>query len=150
MTYFIDANVFLRVLVGDNKQQFIDCVKLIKAIKENKIEANTSTLVLAEVAWTLGSYYEFKKEKVVRGIRSIVNLRGIKIVDDYNNLLALEHYEKYSVKYIDTLIASNQDIQSKQNTIVSYDRDFDSLSVIRKEPREVLEELSSLSFLPKP
>lgn len=141
MQYFIDSNIFLRALIGDNKKQLKDCVQLLTAVKENKIEANTGTIILAEVAWTLGSYYDFPKEKIITGVRSIVNLRGLKILDDYNSSVALDLYEKYSVKYIDALIASYDQIRQRKMSVISYDSDFDKLPLIREEPEGLLNNL---------
>lgn len=138
MRYFIDTNIFLRVLIGDDKNQFEECTLFLKAVKNNRVEAVTATIVLAEIAWTLSSYFGFSKQKTIQGVRSIINLRGLKIIDRYDHLLTLFLYEKYSVKYIDALIASNELIQNKELCVVSYDADFDKLSVLRKEPAEAI------------
>ncbi|MBI4004862.1 PIN domain-containing protein [Candidatus Roizmanbacteria bacterium] len=134
MQYFIDANIFLRVLVKDNEKQFSACVRFLKTLKKNKFDAYTGSITLAEIAWTLGSYYSFSKQQVIEGIDSILNLRGLKIIDDYNHKLALDLYQKYSVKYIDSLIASIGPVYTKKMIVVSYDKDFDKLPVVRKEP----------------
>ncbi|OGG00592.1 hypothetical protein A3D78_02325 [Candidatus Gottesmanbacteria bacterium RIFCSPHIGHO2_02_FULL_39_14] len=137
MIYFIDSNVFLRLLIIDNKKQYNDCFSFIEAIKQNKFDAITNTLVLAEIVWTLLSFYKIPKEKVIEGIKGIVQLRGLKIIDSYNQLLALKLYEIYSIKYIDSLIASSEGISNKKICIVSYDTDFDKLRLLRKEPGQV-------------
>lgn len=134
MQYFVDTNIFLRTLIKEDEVQFNKCRIFLQQIKENKIEAYTNTLVLAEVVWTLTSYYQFSKSSVIQALRSIINLRGLKIVDNYDYLTALGLFEKYSVKYIDTLIASNSQVHSKQATIVTYDQDFKKLPVLYKEP----------------
>jgi predicted nucleic-acid-binding protein len=42
--------------------------------------------------------------------------------------------ERHKAKWIDCLIASAPDIQSGETAVVSYDRDFDRLGVVRLEP----------------
>lgn len=143
MIFFLDANIFLRVLTGDDKKQFDECLKLLGLLKRNKIEAYTNTVVLAEIAWTLTSFYGITRKKVIDGIKSIINIRGLKIIDAYNHLKALDLYEKYSVKFIDALIASGNDVINRKNVIVSYDRDFDKLPVIRQEPKAILKEITN-------
>lgn len=138
MIYFIDSNIFIRTLHKENEAVFLECLSLLKSIKENRIEAYTGTVVLAEVMWTLSSFYKINKAKTAQGLRAILNISNLKITDDYQHFMALELYEKYSVKYIDSLIASNKQILAKKMTVVSYDRDFDKLKIIRKEPREIL------------
>lgn len=134
MQHFVDTNIFLRVLVADQKKQFIESKRFLNKVKENKIIACTSSIVLAEIVWTLTSYYKFPKEKVIQAVRSIVNLRGMKIIDNFNHLLALELYEKYSVKYIDALIASIKEIAAKEMIVISYDKDFAKLPILSQNP----------------
>lgn len=141
MLYFIDTNIFLRVLIGDDQNKLKECVKLLKLVKVNKIDAYTSTIVLIEIAWTLTSFYRFSKDKVIQAVKSIINLRGLKIIDNHNIPLSLELYQKYPVKYIDTLICSNKEIVSKEAVIISYDKDFDKMKVQRLEPKEVFAQL---------
>lgn len=138
MKLLVDANVFLRVLVKEREEDFEACRRLLQAVKVKEVEALTAGLVLAEVVWTLSSYYRFPKEKVILGIRSILDLRGMRIVDRYDYRVALDLYRKHRVKYIDACIASIEEIAKRTWTIVSYDRDFDKLGVLRKEPSELL------------
>lgn len=135
--YFLDTNIFLRALIKENKTSFKDCCQLLKMIKLNQIKAVTASLILAEIVWTLSSYYQFPKKKVVRAIKGIINLRGLKIVDNYSPLISLDLFSQKKVKYIDTLIVSIEEIQTKKWAVVSYDKDFDKLRVTRKEPREI-------------
>lgn len=144
MLYFIDSNIFLRALHKENEQSYLACVTLLKEIKENRLKAYTGTVVLAEIVWTLSSFYKIEKQKIIESLRGITTLNGLKIIDNYNHMDTLELYEKHSVKYIDALIASDKDIQMKTAIVVSYDRDFDKLSVIRKEPQSILQTLKQL------
>lgn len=141
MKYFIDTNIFLRLLIKEDEKTYSQCYKLLSAIKTNQIKAVTSSITLAEIVWTLLSYYKFPKRKVVQAVKSILNLKELKIIDAYNQFVSLELFDKYTVKYIDTLIASVKEIADKKWIIVSYDRDFDKLAIERKEPHEILEQM---------
>ena len=136
--YFIDSNIFLRTLTGENKDKFRDCQAFLAMAKERRIQTFTSTLVLAEVNWVLLKVYKFPKEQVLAGIRSILSLDNLNFVDEVNQNLAAQIYEAYSIKFIDALIASNPYIQRKEMVVVSYDKDFDKLGIIRKEPRVII------------
>ena len=138
---FIDTNIFLRTLLKDEEKTFKDCLKFLIEIKKGKIRAFTSNLVLAEITWTLLKFYKFPKEKIIKGLSSILKLKNLRIVDDFDSFLALEIYERFPIKFIDALIASNPKIFKKEITIVSYDKDFDKIKVLRKEPKEVLKEI---------
>jgi len=135
--YFIDTNVFLNTLIQRDKKSFIDCCQFLDNIKSNKFKAVTSNVVLAELVWVLKSFYGFSREKISRGLKSIVKLKGLRLIDNYQLLKAIEMYESKSVKYIDALIASIKPIFEKKWIIVSYDKDFDKLKVKRVEPGEL-------------
>lgn len=138
--YFLDTNIFLRTLIEEDATSFEDCFQVLILVKTNKIKAVTASLILAEVAWTLSSYYRFPKRKVVRALKSIINLRGLKIIDNYNSFISIELYSRKNVKYIDTLIASIKEIEAKKWVVISYDKDFDKLGLIRKEPKEIIKQ----------
>ncbi|KKT56864.1 MAG: PilT protein domain protein [Candidatus Amesbacteria bacterium GW2011_GWA1_44_24] len=138
MDYFLDSNILLRFFADDKKGvAHIECSKLIKNIKEGKIKAYTSHLVLAEVVWTLDSYYETPRESVVKVLKTIESLGGLTIIDKFETYLANKIYSEKTVKFIDALIASSPKIQSRKMAVVSYDKDFDKLGVIRKEPSQI-------------
>ncbi|OGK35629.1 hypothetical protein A3A93_05215 [Candidatus Roizmanbacteria bacterium RIFCSPLOWO2_01_FULL_38_12] len=135
--YFIDTNIFLRVLIKEDEKSFQECILLLKTIKENKLKAVTSSVVLAEIVWTLLSFYTFPKNRTAEAVESIINLRGLQVLDNYNHRLAIKTFAQSKIKYIDALISSIKEILEKKWIIISYDRDFDKLNVIRKEPHDV-------------
>lgn len=47
-------------------------------------------------------------------------------------------FEQKPVKFIDALLASIKEIKEKKWKVVSYDRDFDKLGVVRIEPKEII------------
>lgn len=138
MIYFIDTNVFLRALINDNDKSFQDCLRVLKFIKETKIKACVSNFILAEIHWTLSSFYKFPKQKNIEALKSILNLKGLKIENDVDLNITLETYQKHNVKFIDALIASHPLILMKKAAIISYDRDFNKLDVLWKEPDEIM------------
>lgn len=136
MRYFIDTNVFLRVLIKENPEFFNSSVKLLEKIKKGTIKAVTSSIVLAEIGWTLSSFYKFEKETIIRSLKSIVNLHGLAIEDEVNWLYALDFFGKKKVKLIDCLIASRKEIRERKWVVISFDQEFDKLGVKRLEPNQ--------------
>lgn len=136
--YFIDANIFLRTLLKDEERTFNDCLEFLRKIKEGKIKAFTSNLILAEVNWTLLRVYNFPKEKIIDGLNSILKLKNLKIIDRFNPILAIKLYRKIPIKFIDALIASNPAIFRKEVIVISYDKDFEKIGLKRMEPKRVL------------
>ncbi len=136
--FFIDTNVFLRIIVKDDQKKVADCEKLIELIKLQKIKAFTSNLVLAEIVWTLLSFYKIQKEVVVKILSAILGIKNLKIDDSMHSLNAISLYTQNNVKFIDCLISSNPQIASHDMKVVSYDKDFDLLSAHRVEPSEII------------
>lgn len=136
--YFIDSNIFLRTLINDNEKSFNECVGFLELVKDGKIKAQTSCLVLLEVNWTLLGFYNSGKDKAVESLYSIINLKNLKFSEKFNSDFGVQIYEQNNIKLTDGLIASHPKIQSKEMVVVSYDKDFDKLGVIRKEPSEII------------
>ncbi len=137
-SYFIDTNIFLRALVHDLPRQSTECIKLLSKLSEGKYRVVSSSLVMAEFAWTLKSYYELKKVQVLEALQAVRGIRNLKFHDDQNLVRGNELYASHPVKYIDALIASTPALQDGTMAIVSYDKDFDRLGVRRVEPSELL------------
>ena len=133
-TYFIDSNVFLRFLVQDDAKAFESCVAFFKKIEQGRVKIVISPLVFAEIVWVLKSYYKFKKEKIIQALRAILLLKNLSVQDKSDPLKAIELFENNAIKFIDCLIASDKNLQTQQYALISYDRDFDALGVIREEP----------------
>lgn len=138
MTYLIDTNIFLRVLIREDESSFQSGLRLFEGIKQKEWNAFVPGIVLSEIVWTLTSYYQFSKPEVVAAVQGVLNLRGLSVIDNYNYALAVEFYQNHSVKYVDACIASLPVVQDQQATIISFDHDFDKLGVSRKVPDEVL------------
>jgi uncharacterized protein len=135
---FIDTNIFVRTVVIEDEDVSGDCERLLGLVRENKIRAMTSNLVLAEVVWVLGSYYKKNRTQITEVIEAIIGLRGLDLVDRVDPVWAVRKYKKHGVKFVDALVASMKPIREKAWIVVSYDKDFDKLGVVRKEPKELV------------
>ncbi len=136
--YFLDTNIFLRPIVKDSLKATQECSDLLKKIRAGKIKAFTSNLVLIEMHWVLKSFYKVKKEDLIKALKGIYELKNLKIEDKENISKAIELYKNHNVKLVDAMIASHPRILDKKATVISYDRDFDKLGVLRKEPKDLL------------
>ena len=138
MNYFIDTNIFLRVLIKDDEKTFSGCIRFLELVREDKIKAFTSSLVLAEACWTLLSYCHFPKGRTVKALESILALKNLKIIDSFDPYLAIDFYSGKSVKFIDSLIASLIKSEKRKFVVISFDKDFDKLGVYRVEPKKIV------------
>ncbi|MFH1769338.1 MAG: PIN domain-containing protein [Parcubacteria group bacterium] len=135
--YFIDTNIFLRALINDNARKYTEVVAFLEAVKKGRYKACSSSVVLAEIIWTLLSYYKLSKTDVVKSIEGIVNLNGLTFIENQSSAGALDLYKTHNVKYIDCLIYSGLQKTEKDWVVVSYDTDFDKLGAERMEPKHL-------------
>lgn len=136
--FFIDTNIFFRVIAKDDIEKTKDCERLFELINAERIKATTSSLVLAEIVWTSFSAYKLAKEDVIKVIRGILEIKNLKIEDKFNLVDAINKFESANVKFVDSLISSNPNISSGHTKVISYDRDFDRLGVLRVEPKDII------------
>lgn len=136
--YFLDTNIFLRIIAKDDQAKLAVCEKLIDKISQKKIKASTSSLVLAEVVWTCGKGYKLTRMEVTEVAKSILSIKNLKFEEKVNPAAAVEMFSDNNIKFADCLIASNSQISDGRMAVVSYDKDFDKLGIKRVEPSEIV------------
>lgn len=131
---FVDTNIFLRYLTGDDPVKYIRCKEIFKKAVEGKLILVTSGLVIAELVWTLLSYYKVSKADVVEKISIIISTKGLQIPDKDIIIDALLLYSRKNIDYIDAYNAVFM-IRNGLKENYSYDEDFDIIEGIkRSEP----------------
>lgn len=138
MRYVIDTNIFLEAFVRTDSVHHAYCGEFIKSLAEGQLKATVPGIVLAEIGWTLQSYYKVPRREVAEVLQSLLALKPLQVVDSYRYLAAIQAYAKNGVKYIDACIASMPLFQTKNAAIVSYDTDFDTLGIKRVTPEDLL------------
>ena len=99
---------------------------------EGKIHLATSSLVIAELIWTLLSYYKVSKADVIEKVSIIVGTETIHIPEKDIIADALILYSRENIDYIDSYNAVFMK-QNGLNEILSYDSDFDVIDGIKRE-----------------
>jgi predicted nucleic-acid-binding protein len=132
--FFVDTNIFLRFLLKDDRKKAARCKKLFEKTAKGKVQLFTSDLVIAEVVWTLESFYKFSKKEVSESVRRLLTLKNLGIPGTSLLIEALVIYEEKNVDFIDAynyILMLNGGLEQ----VASYDRDFDKLyGVERQEP----------------
>ena len=64
MRAFVDTNLFLRYLLNDIPQQADAVEEILREAAEGKVEPWTNPMVIAEIVWTLQSYYELPRDEI--------------------------------------------------------------------------------------
>jgi predicted nucleic acid-binding protein len=131
---FVDTNIFLRYLTGDDHQKYERCRGLFKRAVEGELGLSTSVMVIAELIWTLLSYYKVPKAEVVEKVSVIVGTESLFIPDKDVLADALVLYARKNIDFIDAYHAVFMKYHGLRE-IYSYDEDFETIEDIeRKEP----------------
>lgn len=129
---FIDTNIFLRYLTKDDQTKFDKCRGLFKKAVEGKITLATSNIVIAELIWTLLSYYKVSKIDVIEKVSIIVATKNLYIPDKNIIMDALVLYSRKNIDYIDVYNAVFMKYNGLEG-IYSYDEDLDTVEGIKRE-----------------
>ncbi len=103
---FVDANVFLRYLTDDVPEQADAVDAFLDRAASGEIRLVTSVLVIAEVVWTLGSFYERSKEQVRDAVLALCHTPGLDVEDADGLVQAAEWHAELSVDFADATHAA--------------------------------------------
>jgi predicted nucleic acid-binding protein len=103
---FADTNLFLRLLTDDVPDQAEAFANLLRKAGRGEMRFVTNPMVLAEIVWTLESYYELSKEAIQEKILAILNTPGLEVTDGELILRAILCYAEYNVDFIDAYNAA--------------------------------------------
>lgn len=124
---FLETSVFIRYFTADDAKKFKACLKLIEVIENGRFRSYTSNIVVFETIFVLTRIYGFSKKEVLEGIKRILGLRNLTLIETSNTKEAIKLFEKYSIKYPDCLIATQVPTGVK---LVSYDTDFSKIKTV--------------------
>jgi len=133
---FIDANIFIRYLSGDDLDKFQRTKVLFQKAKNGKILLSTTSLVIAEVYYVLGSkkLYNFPKNQIADLLLPFIFLSNLKIEDKSLVIKAISMATVYDVDFEDAYSLAYMNANAIES-IYSYDKDFDkAIGVERLEP----------------
>jgi len=131
---FVDTNIFLRYLTKDDASKYEKCKEMFKRAMKGDITITTSGMVIAELVWTLLSYYKVPKAEVVEKVSVIVGTQYLTIPDKQVIADALVLYARKNIDFIDAYNAVFMRYRGIRD-IYSYDEDFELVEEIqRREP----------------
>jgi len=128
---FIDTNIFIRFFVADNSEEHKKVEKFFNDVVCGNTKYFTNTMVIAEIVWVLGKYYKMEKNHVCENIRLILDTPNILIKEIKILHNTVEIFEKQNIDFIDAYNYSYS-LMSNSNEIMSYDKDFDKLDMIKR------------------
>ncbi|MCB9138486.1 MAG: PIN domain-containing protein [Caldilineaceae bacterium] len=135
---FVDTNVFIRFLTGDDPMKAQQCKALFERTNRGEIELTTSESVIAEIVFILSSkrLYNQPRRDIRARLYPILSMQGLKISHRRMYLRALDIYEKNNLDFEDALTVAQMERQALTD-VYSYDQDFDKIQgaeIKRLEP----------------
>jgi len=98
---FIDTNLFIRFLTNDIPEQADAVENLLRRASIGEVELVTNSMVVAEIIWTLESFYHLAKSEIKDKVLAIVNTPGLDISEDDLVIQAITWYVDKNVDFAD-------------------------------------------------
>lgn len=98
---FIDTNLFLRYLTNDVPEQADVVEELLRKAAAGELILITNNLLVAELVWTLDSFYKLEREDIQDKVAAIMNTPGLEVMDSELLIQALRGYVEKNVDFID-------------------------------------------------
>lgn len=132
MSEFVDTNVFLRLITGDDPEKAARCFELFDRAGRGDESLFTSESVVAEVVYVLSrTSYRAPRAEVEAAFGGVLANPGLRLEHKDSVLRALEHWHESKLDFEDCL--SVQHVRRLAlDGISSYDRDFDRIAEIRR------------------
>ena len=131
---FVDTNVFLRYLTNDVPKQADAVEHLLRRAGAGEVVLVTGILVIAEIVWTLESFYKLSRVDIQEKVRAIINTPGLEVYERIVISQAVSDYVDRNVDFVDAYNASWMLAQGIRSV-----RTFDRRHFCRFESLEVLE-----------
>jgi len=101
-----DTNLFLRLLTDDVPDQVDLFIELLNKAAKGEFQFVINPMVIAEIVWTLESYYHLPKSRIQSQILAILNTPGLDVMDSDLVLQAIHWYLEKNVDFIDAFNAA--------------------------------------------
>jgi len=100
-TCFLDTNIFLRYLTNDDPVKADRIEMLFNQAAKGHFLLATSHMVIAEIVWTLESYYKQSRLDIEDKLQKIINTPYIELPNEGLVIHALDLYARKNIDFID-------------------------------------------------
>ena len=131
--HLIDTNIILRYLMGDVPAQTAKASALMERLESGAERAELLESVIAEIVWTMESFYGVPRSEIAEKLAAILRFRGIQAARKGALVNALARYSTTSADYVDCLLAA----KAAQRKLIVYTfdaKDFRRLGVTWETP----------------
>lgn len=99
--WFADTNLFLRYLTNDVPEQAEALDLVLRAAGQGRLTLVTNPMVIAEIVWTLESFYKLSPLETQERVLAILNTPGLEVVQGELVLQAILWHVEKNVDFID-------------------------------------------------
>ena len=103
---FADTNLFLRYLTNDVPEQADAVERLLRRAASGDMILVVNSLVIAEIVWTLESFYGLSRDDIKEKVFAIINTPGLEAADGEIVLQGISWYAEKNVDFIDAYNAA--------------------------------------------
>ncbi len=127
---FIDTDVIIRFLTGDDLQKQAAATTLFEQIEQGILTVVAPDTVIADAVYV----YHVARDEIRELLTTLVRLPHFQVQNRFCVLRALELYASTKLDFGDTLIIASME-QQNSRILYSYDIDFDRIQgIARREP----------------
>ena len=133
---FLDTNIFLRYLTGDDPDRSAAAATLFERAGQAEFTVTTSESVIVEIVQVLSSkvLYNAPRPEIRHQLRKVLSLRGLVLPHKRSYLRALDVYCATNLDFVDAISAAHVE-RAHGGRILSFDSDFDRIEgIVRTEP----------------
>lgn len=131
----VDTNVLVRFFTGDPPEMAARSRRLVEDADAGRTTLVVFPIIVAEVFYTLESFYEMNRKTVAEKLFTFLQCRGIEATEASRVLDALRRCRDRNAHFADAYLAASA--FELNEVIASFDRDFDKFKEIKRvEPGE--------------
>ena len=110
----LDTNVILRHALGDVPSHRNQARRLFEEAGEGTLRLLVPSLVVAQVVWTLESFYRASREYIVGLLQALLASPGVEAIEPRVAARCLEIYRAHNVEIVDAyLVALAEDTKTR-------------------------------------
>lgn len=124
---FCDTNLFVRILTGDPPVQARQAADALQRAASKGLTVILTDVVVAELAYVLTSVYALSVSDAATRISTIIELPGIRVVDEFVLAEALGIWRQGGLDFADAYLAALAR-NTRDSGVLSFDRDYDRIA----------------------
>ncbi len=137
MKYYLDTNIFVRLLSASDEKSFGECVSLFEKIENGTTKAHILSEIIPEIVYVMTSPkigYEMDRNELANRLIYLLGMECLYLENKQSILSSLQIYRKTKLDYVDCLHIAI--VENSDSTIVSFDKEYKKYTSKCKTPNQ--------------